>query len=499
MSEQKFVSIPGFPQYTIAPNGVIKSVRTNRVLRPTTEKYPRVALYSAEKTKGHSMRLVHRMVALAFVENPDPKTKNIVNHKDGNTKNYSAENLEWVTLSENTRHAIDTGLCDTSNPKRQEIQCMDPDTNELIAIYPSPASASRDIGIDVEGIRRALVSEEVFAGLRWKLYEIVPEGKEEWKILESCDGIVPTIVYAVSSLGRVRNEHRERQMCLHDTVAGYKSVTLAVGNTKSKGVLVHRLVATVFLPTPEDSRNFDVDHINGNRNDNTVTNLQWLDKTAHARKTHAKKIAQIDMTGRVVAIHSSVNDAAKVAGCLSQQMSDSVRGLNTYCKGYIWKYATEDLIAAKVDIPVEERKVARAGYFQPVIQRKRTGSFVAEFETMKDAAFAVHGRRDAISKAARGVLKSYKGFLWEKKVKHIECPAINTDEEKSIMCNVENVQEFDMEAEHQCRWKWDIDDVYAQSEILIPMWEVEDVYAQPEMLTSVDDSLDAYLSSLLAE
>ena len=52
--------------------------------------------------------VVHRLVAKAFVPNPDGKPE--VNHKDGNKKNNHADNLEWVTRSENIQHAVDSGL-----------------------------------------------------------------------------------------------------------------------------------------------------------------------------------------------------------------------------------------------------------------------------------------------------------------------------------------------------------------------------------------------------
>lgn len=53
---------------------------------------------------------VHRLIANAFIPNPDPKTKDQVNHKDGVKTNNHYKNLEWVSCQENVQHAIATGL-----------------------------------------------------------------------------------------------------------------------------------------------------------------------------------------------------------------------------------------------------------------------------------------------------------------------------------------------------------------------------------------------------
>lgn len=70
---------------------------------------------------------------------------------------------------------------------------------------------------------------------------------------------------------------------------GYKTVCLSKNN-KVKRHLVHRIIATAFIPNDQDKPN--INHINGNKQDNSICNLEWCSKSEnvrHAMQTGLKK------------------------------------------------------------------------------------------------------------------------------------------------------------------------------------------------------------------
>ena len=101
------IRIKSFEDYLITVFGDIYSTITEKWLNPKVDKYgySYVGLYRDNNPKWIS---IHRLVATTFI--PNPYNKPEVNHIDGNKSNNCVFNLEWVTCSENQKHAYKIGL-----------------------------------------------------------------------------------------------------------------------------------------------------------------------------------------------------------------------------------------------------------------------------------------------------------------------------------------------------------------------------------------------------
>lgn len=105
----------------------------------------------------------------------------------------------------------------------------------------------------------------------YKNLSLINMDGESWRDIKGFEGI-----YQISSLGRVKSiRFRPKIMASHLSKDGYVNITFCVNNHYSY-FRVHRLVAITFLPKHNSIDSLEIDHIDGNKLNNTYTNLRWV-------------------------------------------------------------------------------------------------------------------------------------------------------------------------------------------------------------------------------
>ena len=167
--------ISGFETlYSANCNGEILSHRTGVMYKHKVNNrgYPVVSLRDSSGAL-HTLT-VHRIVASLFVENP--KMKPCVNHIDGNRLNCSASNLEWVTYSENNKHAFSMGSFTKDNmaiyrlhEKSRKPVLQSSLDGSCVKKWDSISDASRSLGFDPSGISMACTGKmRTYKGFIWR-------------------------------------------------------------------------------------------------------------------------------------------------------------------------------------------------------------------------------------------------------------------------------------------------------------------------------------------
>lgn len=187
---------------------------------------------------------------------------------------------------------------------------------------------------------------------------------EIWKDVTGYEGL-----YQVSNTGHVKSLKRTiirnngRTLAVKEKILGVfpdgrgYSIVFLSKNGETKHFFMHRLVAEKFIPNTENKP--QVNHIDGNKTNNCVENLEWVtgsENMYHSYKIglhkrlsppkgkdspYAKAIIQLDRDGKEINRFSSIKDAERETKISNGSISSSARGYQKTAGGYMWRYADE--------------------------------------------------------------------------------------------------------------------------------------------------------------
>ena len=146
-------TIKNFSSYTVDEDGNIYSYKSNKFLKTRVDISGYVTINIQDDSGRNRTKMVHRLVAEAFIPNPENKPE--VNHIDGNRKNNCLTNLEWCTHGKNIQHSYKLENRSALGENNAKCKTNEKIVNEICIHLENGLKPSfiRDLGYDYNLIR----------------------------------------------------------------------------------------------------------------------------------------------------------------------------------------------------------------------------------------------------------------------------------------------------------------------------------------------------------
>ena len=216
---------------------------------------------------------VHRLIAHAFHGPPLEEAALEVNHIDGNRSNNQRDNLEWVTPSQNMRHAYANLPRHSSMPNKERQAMIRPIGYQEWTRFSFIKLASEAMGQPYRTLYSRCCRNAQVDGYEYSLAALQQAEcpGEEWRPMKCPRTGLLVEGRAVSSLGRIKFK-TGRVSFGHLGKDGY----FCTYGSQRRHEYVHRLVAASFLGQPPSPEHSQINHKDMNKSNNAVENLEYM-------------------------------------------------------------------------------------------------------------------------------------------------------------------------------------------------------------------------------
>ena len=216
--------------------------------------------------------------------------------------------------------------------------------------------------------------------------------------------------YYITETGLCYNNNTGKYLKGQESKNGYFTYILTLPDGTKKRCFAHRLVATAFIPN-ENPEKDQVNHIDGNKLNNCVENLEWcsgFENQQHAIANELRKYDHIycfNKEKELVAEYINIAAAAKACGLATSIISQEIhKEVKTLSGGFYWSKDKE--IGATKDYE-------NLGRAKEVYQYDLNGKFINKYSSTGEAARSIGVRNGShIGECCRGKIKTYKNFIW---------------------------------------------------------------------------------------
>jgi hypothetical protein len=241
--------------------------------------------------------------------------------------------------------------------------------------------------------------------------------EEHWKDISELNGY-----YQVSNFGRVKSIKRIVNIGKHKriinekiinpikTKVGYSVINITYPSRKQ--FLIHRLVAKVFIPNPENKQ--QVNHIDGNKANACVSNLEWVSCKENSQHSHntglnptKKSIIQYDLDMNKIKEFNSQKEASIQLNINHQDINKCCKNKNKSAGGFIFKYSTD------INLIDNVYSYSNLSNTKKIIQYDLQMNKIKEFNSQKEASKQLNISYTSINKCCLNKQKTAGRFIFK--------------------------------------------------------------------------------------